>query len=105
MKVELNIPDKVWAEVLEIAETNHTSVARVIEATIRDAVRPSAMAKLHVEARRNHIAQLWGEGLTDAQIAERTGELKSYVATVRRGKSLPPNLVGGRKYTYERKSA
>lgn len=104
MRVELNVPDKVWAMVLGVAEENHTSVARVIEAAIRDAVRPSAVGKLRTEARHQQVLQAWGEGLTDTQIAERTGEMKGYVATVRRSKNLPPNLVGGRRYTYERKT-
>lgn len=104
MRVEIHIPDRAWAQVLEVAETNHTTVARVVEAAIRDAVRPSAVAKLQTEARRNQVMQAWGEGLTDAQIAERTGELKNYVANVRRSKNLPPNLVGGRKYHHERKN-
>lgn len=105
MRVELNLPDRVWAQTLTVAEEQHTTVARVIEAAIRDALRPSAVAKLQVEARRNHVLQAWGEGLTDTQIAERTGELKSYVGDVRRSKNLPPNLVKGRKYTYERKTS
>lgn len=105
MRVELNLPDKAWAQVLAAAEENHTTVPRFIEAAIRDAIRPSMIAKLHAEARHQRVLQAWGEGLTDAQIAERTGELKQYVGDVRRAAKLPPNLVGGRKYTYERKSA
>jgi len=105
MRVEIHLPDRAWAEVLKVAEANHTTVSRVVEAAIRDAVRPSSIAKLQSDARRNQVMQAWGEGLTDAQIAERTGELKSYVANVRRSHKLPPNLVAGRKYTYERKTA
>lgn len=105
MRVELNIPDRVWAECLDIAEKNHTTVPRVIEAAIRDAVRPSAIGKLQVEARHNHILQAWGEGLTDAAIAERTGELKQYVAKVRRSKNLLPHSATRRHYTHERKTA
>ena len=105
MRVELNLPDSVWAQCLDVAEQNYTTVARVIEAAIKDMIRPSSVAKLQADARRNHVLQAWGEGLTDAQIAERTGELKNYVADVRRAAKLPPNLVGGRKYHYERKTA
>lgn len=105
MRIEINLPDRVWAECLDVAEKNFTTVPRVIEAAIRDAIRPSAIGKLQVEARRNQIVQAWGEGLTDAAIAERTGELKHYVASVRRAKGLPANLVGGRKNHYERKTA
>lgn len=105
MRVEVNLPDKVWAECLTVAESNHTSVARVIEAAIRDAIRPSSIAKLQAEGRRNQVLQAWGEGLTDAEIAERTGELRAYVGTVRRSKNLPPNRIGGMKYHYERKTA
>ena len=92
MRVELNLPDKVWAACLNVAEQNHTSVARVVEAAIRDAIRPSSIAKLQTEARRNQILQAWGEGLTDAVIAERTGELRQYVADTRRKAGLPANI-------------
>lgn len=105
MRVEVNLPDKVWAACLNVAEQNHTSVARVVEAAIRDAIRPSSIAKLQAEARRNQVLQAWGDGLTDAQIAERTGELKQYVGDVRRSKGLPPHLVRTQKYHYERKTA
>lgn len=94
MRVELHLPDKVWAEALDVAEKNYTTVARVIEAAIRDALRPSTMARLEAQARRNHVLQAWGEGLTDAAIAERTGELKQYVSDTRRNAGLPPNRVG-----------
>lgn len=104
MRVEINLPDKVWADCLSVAEENHTTVARVVEAAIRDALRPSMVTHLRVEARRNHILQLWGEGLTDALIAERTGELRQYVATVRRKAGLPPNQIR-RVGATERKTA
>lgn len=99
MRVEINLPDQVWAEVLNVAEANSTTVARVIEAALRDAMRPGEMKRLEQRARRNHVLKAWGEGLTDAAIAERTGELKTYVAATRRAAKLPPNAVGtaGRK--------
>lgn len=105
MRVEINLPDKVWAECLGVAEENYTSVARVIEAAIRDALRPSMVTHLRAEARKNHILRLWGEGLTDALIAERTGELRQYVATTRRKAGLPPNQIRRVAGTSERKTA
>ncbi|WP_336633683.1 MULTISPECIES: hypothetical protein [unclassified Microbacterium] len=104
MRVELNIPDKVWAQVLNMAEQNHTKVPLLIEAFIRDGIRPSAVKTLQAQARKQAILQAWGEGLTDAAIAERTGELKAYVGDVRRATKLPPNQVRS-KYPYERKTA
>ena len=104
MRVELNIPDRAWAQVLQVAEENHSTVASVVEAAIRDAIRPSSMAKLEAAARKHRVLQAWGEGLTDAAIAERTGELKQYVANVRRKANLPPNMLRGEKYQYERKT-
>lgn len=101
----MNIPDRVWAETLTVAEENFTTVAAVIEAAIRDAIRPSAVKQLEARARRNQVLQAWGEGLTDAAIAERTGELRQYVGEVRREAKLPPNRVGGKKYHYERKTS
>lgn len=99
MRVEIHLPDQVWAEVLAVAEANSTTVTRVIEAALRDAMRPGEMKRLEQRARRNHVLRAWAEGLTDAAIAERTGELKTYVAATRRRANLPPNPVGatGRK--------
>lgn len=105
MRVEIHVPDKVWVAALNLAETNHTTVAAVIEGAIRDAIRPSAIDKLRAQARQNQIVQAWGEGLTDAQIAERTGELKAYVGDVRRRAKLPPNMLRDRRTTTERKTA
>ncbi|MAB81705.1 hypothetical protein [Microbacterium sp. UBA3394] len=105
MRVELNLPDKVWAACLNVAEQNHTSVARVVEAAIRDAIRPSSIAKLQTEARRNQILQAWGDGLTDRVIAERTGELVQYVAATRRKAGLPANIQRRATGTNERKTA
>ncbi|KJL37071.1 hypothetical protein RR49_01183 [Microbacterium ginsengisoli] len=93
MRVEIHLADSTWAEVLTFAEEHGTTVARVIEAALRDAVRPSSIAKLRNAARRNQVLQAWGEGLTDAAIAERTGEVRGYVAGVRRSKNLPPHSV------------
>lgn len=105
MKVELHLPDTVWAKALQVAEEQRTTVARVIEAAVRDAVRPSHMQKLEVIARQNHIVQLVGEGLTDAVIAERTGELKAYVGQVRRRHHLPANQVRRATGTNRRRTA
>ena len=106
MRVELHVPDRVWAQVLDVAEQNYTTVAAVVEAAIRDAIRPSAVKHLEAQARRNQILQAWGEGLTDAAIAECTGELKSYVGDTRRAAGLPPNQVRPKqKYHHERKTA
>lgn len=104
MRVELNIPDRVWAQVLTVAEENHTTVPLTIEAFIRDGIRPSAVKTLESRARKQAILQAWGEGLTDAAIAERTGDLKNYVAGVRRAANLLPNHLR-RKTTHERKTA
>lgn len=101
MRVELNLPDRLWGELVNVAEANATTVARVVEAAVRDALRPNAMSKLEQRARRNHVLQAWAEGLTDAAIAERTGELKNYVAATRRAAGFPPNRVGAN----ERKTA
>lgn len=105
MRVELNIPDRVWAHVLSIAEENHTTVALTIEAFIRDGIRPSAVKSLQAQARKHDILRAWGEGLTDSAIAERTGELKSYVGDVRRAAKLPPNQVKQKHHHTERKTA
>lgn len=106
MRVELHVPDQVWAKVLDVAEQNYTTVAAVVEAAIRDAIRPSAVKQLQAQARKNQILQAWGEGLTDAAIAERTGELRQYVGEVRRAANLPPNQVRPKKqYHYERKAS
>jgi len=99
VRVEIHLADTTWAEVLTFAEDHGTTVARVIEAALRDAVRPSSIAKLRNAARRNQVLQAWGEGLTDTAIAERTGELRNYVAGVRRSNHLPPHPVGRRTNT------
>ena len=105
MRVELNLPDRVWAECLDVAEQNYTTVGRVIEAAIRDMLRPSMITQLQAQARHNHILRLWGEGLTDAVIAERTGELRQYVAQVRRKAGLPANPMSRATGTTRGKSA
>jgi hypothetical protein len=91
MKVHFDVPDKVWAHLVELAEERHVSVAVVVSAAVADALRPSSMARLEADARKNHVLQLVRSGMTDAQIAERTGELKSYVGDTRRGAGLAAN--------------
>lgn len=97
MRIEINLPDRLWGEVLNVAEANATTVARVVEAAVRDAMRPNEMGKLEQRARRNHVLQAWAQGLTDAAIAERTGELRNYVAATRRAAGFPPNRVGANR--------
>ncbi|WP_295014824.1 hypothetical protein [uncultured Microbacterium sp.] len=94
MQIIIDVPDRDWAKLLDLAETNATTTANVVEAAIRDALRPSELGKLRIKARRNHILQAYSDGLTDAEIAERTGEIKAYVASTRRAAHLPPNRVG-----------
>lgn len=94
MRIEINMPDTLWATVLEVAESNDTTVPRVVEAAIRDALRSSAMRNLQHAARRRRIVTAWGRGMTDVEIAEHTGELRNYVADVRRKAKLPPNHSG-----------
>lgn len=93
MRVELNLPDKAWAAVLDAAEKDHTTVALFVEAAIRDALRPSHVTKLQAQARRHMILRAHAEGLTDRAIAERTGELVGYIAKVRRDAGLHPNQL------------
>jgi hypothetical protein len=91
MKVHIDVPDRVWAQLIDLSEERGVSVGHVVSAAIADALRPSSMARLEAQGRRNHIVQLVKAGLTDAQIAERTGELKQYVAGVRRSAHLAAN--------------
>lgn len=103
MKVHLDVPDKIWAQLVDLAEARHVTVAVVVSAAVADALRPSSMARLEAEARRNHVIQLVKAGMTDRQIAERLNELKYYVSDTRRSAGLPANRQS--RSTTERKAS
>lgn len=104
MRVTFEIPDQIWGRLASIADDGDTDVptlmtlaaARIVN---RDAARVLRAAKRHERVLRGVRA-----GLTDAEIALRTGDLKNYVADVRRGAGLPANRRQ-RQNINERKTA
>lgn len=79
----VTMPDDVWGRLATIADDRNTTIAELLVAAVMEITEP--------RTRGERVVQLVRAGLTDAQIAERTGELKSYVGDVRRAAKLPPN--------------
>lgn len=77
------VPSKVWGRIASIAEDRGTTVEEILVAALKEIVRPTN--------RHERVLQLVRAGLTDARVAERTGELKNYVANVRRQAGLKAN--------------
>jgi len=99
MRVNFEVPDRVWARLLDVAEEHHTTAASVLSAAVVSIThQPTRMDVTH---RRERVLRLVRDGFTDQQISVYTGELKNYVADTRRKAGLPAN----RPYPREEKTA
>lgn len=99
----MDIPDPVWFELADIAETRDTEVPWLIAYAIRELLGTEHTRLAAARARRERVVALARQGLTDAAICERTGEGRDYVATNRRKAGIPANRPG--RATTGRKSA
>lgn len=77
------VPANIWGRIATIAEDRGVTVEEILVTAIKEITAP--------RNRQERVLQLVRAGLTDARIAERTGELKNYVAAVRRRAGLPAN--------------
>lgn len=84
MRVVLDLPDKQWAALVEVADHQNVKVNELVTRSIL------ALIPRDVSA-RERIPGLVKGGLPDAVIAERLRVPKGFVATVRRAHGLPPN--------------
>lgn len=82
MKLEIDIPDRVFWFLAEVAEQRGVHVS--------DMVRFSA-ARARGVTQDDIIQALWRAGLPDADIADRMGMLNHNVAVRRRYMGLPAN--------------
>lgn len=83
MRVSLNIPDRVWAGLVTVAEREGQTVALLLSGLIDGKVAPVV--------RRDLIVRLVKAGMCDADVAARTGDVVGYVAQIRRHAGLKPN--------------
>lgn len=102
-RVVVDLPAPTWFQLAEIAEGREIEVSWLIAHAIRDLLGSEHTRLAVARARRERIAALARQGLTDAVICERTGETRDYVATNRRKAGIAPNRPG--RATTERKTA
>lgn len=84
MRITLDLPDKQWAALVDVADRQQVKVNDLIARSVLSLIPREIPA-------RERIPDLVRAGLPDAVIAERLRVLKSFVAEVRRAHSLPPN--------------
>lgn len=91
MKVTIDLPDRQWFLLGEIAERQGVPVAWLVDHAIRGVVGDETARLARARARRDRVVALARSGMTDAAICERTGETRGYVAGTRRAADLPAN--------------
>lgn len=79
----VGLPDTVWGRLATTADARGVSVEDLLVAAITEVVKP--------QSRQERVLEAVRAGLSDAVVAERTGELKQYVGVVRRRAGLPAN--------------
>lgn len=103
MKIEIDIPDPIFFQLGEIAESKDIKISWLIVHAIRDLLGAETTRLAVARARRERVVALAREGLPDVVICERTGETRDYVATNRRRAGIPATRSG--RITHERKTA
>lgn len=91
MKVHFEVPDIIWARIVETAEKRGTSVAHLMSVAALSLVQKDTGKEIRAVARRERVLGLVRAGFSDAEVATMTGELKQYVTTNRRRVGLPAN--------------
>lgn len=81
-EVNVTLPRSVWGRIASIADDRGITVQDLLVAAIGSVLQP--------RDRRERVLQALYAGLPDGVVAERTGELRQYVAQVRRAEGLPP---------------
>ena len=79
----IELPQHVWGRLATVADDRGVSMSDLLTAAVGDVLRP--------QGRKERILQAVRAGLSDNLVAERTGELRQYVASVRRKAGLPAN--------------
>lgn len=79
--VELSAP--VWGRMATIAEDRGVTVADILVAAVHEVLQP--------RSRQERVLNAVRAGLPDCAVSEQTGELRAYVARVRRDAGLKPN--------------
>ena len=83
MRLELELPDRLWGHLVSKADAQGITSRELLVAAIEGLV-PAASG-------RDPIQQLWGRGMSDAEMASELGWTNQAVARVRRGHGLPAN--------------
>ena len=86
---QVTVPERVWGRLASEADNRGVTVEDVLVEAINHVIRP--------QDRREQIVVLALAGWTDRDIAERTGEVVGFVATVRRQAGIPANKRGNRR--------
>lgn len=84
----VTIPLRVWGHLASEADVRGVTVSDLLVASI--------MRLLGAANRKTVVIGLVHAGLCDREISDATGELRSYVAAVRRDAGLPANKDAGR---------
>lgn len=94
MRVTLNLPDKQWAALVEIADNQNVKVDELVTRSIMSLIPREIPA-------RERIPDLVRGGLPDAVIAERLRVGKAFVAETRRAHGLKPNRFDRAAWDHE----
>lgn len=90
--VSVTIPMRVWGRLATEAEHRGVTIADVLVNAINQVIRP--------QGRREAVVAACRSGFTDREIAEQTGETRSYVQSVRRAVGLVANRDRGQRRTH-----
>ncbi len=90
--VTVGLPLRVWGRLATEAEHRGVTVADVLVNAINQVIRP--------EGRREAVVGACRAGFTDREIAEQTGETRSYVQSVRKAVGLPANRDRGQRRSH-----
>lgn len=83
MKVQIELPDRVWGRLVDLADERRTKVPDLIADAVAGLI-PTA------EEDRKKVRELWELGLMDAEIARELNWTNKRVATRRREMDLLP---------------
>ena len=89
--VHFEIPDPIWARLLNVAEERGTEIPQLLSAAAVSITHGDPVRFRRATARRQRVIALVRAGLTDREVAFETGEVRQYVAEQRRKAGLAAN--------------
>lgn len=91
MRIELEVPDRIWWAAAEEFEKANLTVRQGILLHVVQVAETKDRVSWEVLARRSRVIRLVAQGWTDQRISESTGESRPYIGETRRKAGLKPN--------------